>query len=111
MPLNTWPGVVHKVSIGGMEVYWLIAEEAGKPVGVRAKVGKHGGTLGGLLDAWCHAVSISLRAGTPIAKLVERYGGCRFEPHGQTSNPAIPHCESVTDYLMRYLAYTYGSAT
>src|SRR5260221_1519477 len=68
------------------------------------KLGRRGSALGGVMDAFWMAISISLQCGVPLEKWVEKYTNMRFEPAGVTDDPDIRIASSVMDYVFRRLA-------
>ena len=96
--------LTHKFCIGGFEGYLTIGlNDDGAPGEIFIKMAKVGSTLGGLLQGFGRAFSLSLPYGLPLADAVERFRGMRFEPMGPTDNPDIPETQSVIDYVARYL--------
>lgn len=101
---NTRQSVTHKFSIMGHEGYLTIGLfEDGRPGEIFIKISKEGSTLSGLVQAYCRAFSLALQYGLPIEESIKRFKGMRFEPFGMTSNPDIPECSSIIDYVARYL--------
>jgi ribonucleoside-diphosphate reductase alpha chain len=64
---------------------------------------KEGSTIGGLMDAFGTAISISLQYGVPLEALVNKFSHMRFEPMGHTTNPDIRIAKSVVDYIFRWM--------
>jgi ribonucleoside-diphosphate reductase alpha chain len=64
---------------------------------------KEGSTVGGLMDAFGTAISMSLQYGVPLADLVNKFSHMRFEPMGHTTNPDIRVAKSVIDYIFRWM--------
>src|SRR6185295_2697671 len=62
-----------------------------------------GSTIGGLMDAFGTAVSISLQYGVPLEALVNKFSHMRFEPMGHTTNPDIRIAKSMVDYIFRWM--------
>ena len=60
-------------------------------------------TIGGLMDCFGIAISISLQYGVPVETLVHKFAHTRFEPSGFTKNPNIPMAKSLVDYIFRWL--------
>jgi ribonucleoside-diphosphate reductase alpha chain len=75
----------------------------GRPGEIFIKMSKEGSTLSGLIQGFCRAFSLCLQHGLTVEQAVERFRGMRFEPMGSTSNPEIPECASILDYVARYL--------
>jgi ribonucleoside-diphosphate reductase alpha chain len=98
----------HKFSINGHEGYLTIGLfEDGRPGEIFIKMSKEGSTLSGLIQGFCRAFSLCLQHGLPVGEACERFRGMRFEPMGGTSNPDIPECSSILDYVARYLQSQY----
>jgi ribonucleoside-diphosphate reductase alpha chain len=100
----THRSVTHKFSIAGHEGYLTVGlfedDTAGE---IFIKMSKEGSTLSGLIQGFCRAFSLALQFGLPLQDAVDRFRGMRFEPMGTTSNPEIPECTSILDYVARYL--------
>ena len=67
------------------------------------KMAKEGSTLSGLIQGFCRAFSLCLQFGLPTSEACKRFEGMRFDPMGPTSNPDIPNCSSILDYVSKYL--------
>lgn len=94
----------HKFSIGGHKGYLTVGLfDDGRPGEIFMKMSKEGSTLSGLIQGFCRAFSLCLQHGLSVRDAVDRFRGMRFEPMGQTSNPDIPECSSILDYVARYL--------
>ena len=70
---------------------------------------KEGSTIGGLMDAFGTAVSMSLQYGVPLEDYVRKFSHMRFEPQGYTKNPDIRIAKSVIDYIFRWVGITFMS--
>lgn len=103
----------HKFRIAGqISGYLHIGEnENGEPKEVFISVAKTGGTMRGILDALGASLSYNLQLGMPLSSIVEKYMWTEFEPRGFTSNPDVPSCTSVLDYIAKYLAVRYLGAS
>ncbi len=64
---------------------------------------KEGSTVGGLMDCFGTAVSMSLQYGVPLEVYVNKFSHTRFEPMGFTKNPEIRIAKSIVDYIFRWL--------
>lgn len=105
---ETRQSTTHKFSIQNYEGYLTIGLfPDGRPGEIFIKMSKEGSTLSGLIQGFCRAFSLSLQHGLPLRDACERFRGMRFEPHGSTSNPEIPDCSSILDYVARYLELHY----
>jgi ribonucleoside-diphosphate reductase alpha chain len=94
----------HKFAIGGHEGYLTVGLFAdGRPGEIFIKMSKEGSTLSGLIQGFCRAFSLCLQHGLSVQEAVDRFRGMRFEPMGATTNPEIPECSSILDYVARYL--------
>jgi ribonucleoside-diphosphate reductase alpha chain len=97
-------GVTHKFSIAGHKGYITVGlYEDGTPGEIFIQMAKAGSVVGGLMDAFALAVSLSLQYGVPLQVLVDKYAHSRFEPSGFTTNPQIPIAKSIMDYIFRWL--------
>jgi hypothetical protein len=108
---TTRDSVTHKFSIGRHEGYLTIGlYPDGKPGEIFIKMSKEGSTISGMCQAFCRAFSLALQYGLTVEESVVRFRGMRFEPMGATSNPEVPECSSIVDYVARYLELHYGGA-
>jgi ribonucleoside-diphosphate reductase alpha chain len=96
--------MTHKFAIGGHEGYITVGLYAdGTPGEIFVRMAKEGSTIAGLVDSFATAVSIALQHGAPLALLVDKFKGTRFEPSGFTGNSDIPLATSIMDYVFRWL--------
>lgn len=108
---TTRESVTHKFSVGKHEGYLTIGlYPDGKPGEIFIKMAKEGSTISGMCQAFCRAFSLALQFGLTISEAVVRFKGMRFEPMGSTSNPEIPECSSIVDYVARYLELHFGGS-
>ena len=112
----TRKGVTHSVVIhdasGDMTIHIRVGfydRPRGKVGEVFIEVGKQGSTLNGLLDVMGRLCSYALQYGVPLADLAPKLTGHQFPPSGPTSNPKIPHCSSLPDYVFRWLEMEFGN--
>lgn len=104
----TRESITHKFSIGNHEGYLTIGfHEDGRPGEIFLKMSKEGSTISGMCQAFCRAFSLAIQHGLPLEDAVVRFRGMRFEPMGVTSNPQIPECSSIVDYVARYIELNY----
>lgn len=107
---STRSSITHKFSVAGHEGYLTVGLHAdGSPGELFIKMAKEGSTMKGWCQAFCRAFSLSLQYGLPLEDAIARFKGMRFEPMGHTSNPNIPHADSVVDYIARYLELEFCS--
>ncbi|MSR29381.1 MAG: hypothetical protein EXS03_07400 [Phycisphaerales bacterium] len=105
---ETRRSVTHKFSISTYEGYLTVGLfPDGRPGEIFIKMSKEGSTLSGLIQGFCRAFSLSLQHGLALQDAAERFRGMRFEPMGATSNPDIPDCSSILDYVARYLEFNF----
>ena len=105
---QTRRSLTHKFAINGHEGYLTIGLfDDGRPGEIFIKMSKEGSTLSGLIQGFCRAFSLCLRHGLSHTEACERFRGMRFEPMGGTSNPEIPECSSILDYVARYLQHEF----
>jgi ribonucleoside-diphosphate reductase alpha chain len=90
--------------VGGHEGYINVGMfEDGRPGELFITMAKEGSTVGGLMDAFGTAISMSLQYGVPLSDLVNKFSHMRFEPMGHTTNPDIRIAKSVIDYIFRWM--------
>src|SRR5258708_23851895 len=68
---------------------------------------KEGSPIGGLMDCFGTAVSMSWQYGVPLEVYVNKFSHTRFEPMGHTKNPDIRIAKSLVDYIFRWLGITF----
>jgi len=105
---DTRQSLTHKFSIAGHEGYINVGlYPDGRPGEVFITMAKQGSTIGGLMDSFGTAISLSLQYGVPLEVLVNKFGHTRFEPMGHTTNPDIRIAKSVVDYIFRWMGITF----
>lgn len=72
--------------------------------------GKEGSTLLGWTQVAALLFSIALQYQAEFPMLARKLAHMKFPPYGRTSNPRIPWCSSVPDYIVRWLALQFGTA-
>jgi ribonucleoside-diphosphate reductase alpha chain len=101
---DTRQSVTHKFSVGGHEGYINVGlYPDGRPGELFITMAKEGSTIGGLMDSFGTAISLSLQYGVPLEVLVNKFSHTRFEPMGHTTNPDVRIAKSVVDYIFRWL--------
>jgi ribonucleoside-diphosphate reductase alpha chain len=101
---DTRRSITHKFNVGGHEGYITVGlYDDGRPGELFITMAKEGSTIGGLMDAFGTAVSMSLQYGVPLEVYVKKFSHTRFEPWGYTKNPDIPVAKSLVDYLFRWM--------
>ncbi len=105
---DTRQSITHKFSIAGHEGYITVGlYEDGRPGEMFVTMAKEGSTIGGLMDCFGTAVSMSLQYGVPLEVYVGKFSHTRFEPMGHTKNPEIRIAKSIVDYIFRWLGITF----
>ena len=105
---DTRQSITHKFNVGGHEGYINVGlYPDGRPGELFITMAKEGSTVGGLMDSFGTAVSMSLQYGVPLEVLVNKFSHTRFEPMGHTTNPDIAIAKSVVDYIFRWLGITF----
>ena len=108
----TRPSETHKFSIAGHEGYLTYSMYENRDLAeIFITMSKQGSTLAGLLDAFAISISIALQHGVPLKTLARKFVYGRFEPAGFTENSDIQVATSITDYIFRYLALRFLSAS
>ena len=105
---DTRHSMTHKFSISGHEGYITVGLYAdGRPGELFITMAKEGSTIGGLMDCFGTAVSMSLQYGVPLEVYVNKFSHTRFEPMGYTKNADIRIAKSIVDYIFRWLGITF----
>lgn len=106
---ETRSSITHKFNISGHEGYLTVGlHPDGRPGEIFIKMAKEGSTMSGMCQAFCRAFSLSLQYGLTLEDAVLRFRNMRFEPMGPTGNPDIPECQSIVDYVARFLELNFG---
>ena len=106
---DTRQSITHKVeitdpSIGSFDLYITLGlYPNGKPGELFLKMGKVGSTVNGLLDAVGVLSSLLLQHSANVEALCDKLSSTAFMPAGTTSNPDIPVCTSLVDYVFRWV--------
>ncbi len=101
---DTRRSITHKFSVAGHEGYITVGlYPDGRPGELFITMAKEGSTIGGLMDCFGTAVSMSLQYGVPLEVYVNKFSYTRFEPWGYTNNPDIRVATSIVDYIFRWL--------
>ncbi|MEZ6116546.1 MAG: vitamin B12-dependent ribonucleotide reductase [Pirellulaceae bacterium] len=102
---DTRQSLTHKFNVNGHEGYVTVGlYDDGRPGELFITMAKEGSTIGGLMDSFGTAISMSLQYGVPLEVLVNKFSHTRFEPMGYTTNPEIRIAKSLVDYIFRWLA-------
>jgi ribonucleoside-diphosphate reductase alpha chain len=105
---DTRPSVTHKFSVAGHEGYITVGlYPDGRAGELFITMAKEGSTIGGLMDCFGTAVSMSLQYGVPLEVYVNKFSHTRFEPMGHTKNADIRVAKSIVDYIFRWLGITF----
>ncbi|MFO0914351.1 MAG: vitamin B12-dependent ribonucleotide reductase [Pirellulales bacterium] len=105
---DTRRSITHKFNVAGHQGYITVGlYDDGRPGELFLTMAKEGSTVGGLMDAFGTAISMSLQYGVPLEELVNKFSHSRFEPMGHTSNPDIRIAKSLVDYIFRWLGITF----
>ena len=105
---DTRQSVTHKFNVAGHDGYITVGLYTdGRPGELFITMAKEGSTVGGLMDCFGTAISMSLQYGVPLEVLVNKFSHTRFDPWGHTSNPDVRIAKSVVDYIFRWLGVTF----
>ena len=105
---DTRQSITHKFNITGHEGYLNVGlYPDGRPGELFITMAKEGSTVGGLMDSFGTAISLSLQYGVPLEVLVNKFSHTRFEPMGNTTNPDIRIAKSMVDYIFRWMGITF----
>ena len=105
---DTRQSITHKFSVSGHEGYITVGlYPDGRPGELFITMAKEGSTVGGMMDCFGTAVSMSMQYGVPLEVYVNKFSHTRFEPMGFTKNPDIRIAKSIVDYIFRWLGITF----
>ena len=105
---DTRQSLTHKFSVSGHEGYITVGlYPDGRPGELFITMAKEGSTVGGLMDCFGTAISMSLQYGVPLEVYVNKFSHTRFEPMGYTTNPDIRIAKSIVDYIFRWMGLTF----
>jgi ribonucleoside-diphosphate reductase alpha chain len=105
---DTRQSVTHTFNVAGHEGYITVGLfPDGRPGELFITMAKEGSTIGGLMDCFGTAVSMSWQYGVPLEVYVNKFSHTRFEPMGHTKNPDIRIAKSIVDYIFRWLGITF----
>ena len=108
---NTRDSITHKFVVGEHDVYATVGHyENGKPGELFLTMGKEGGTLSGMMNAFGTSISIGLQSGVSMETYVKKFVGTNFEPSGwvqEGDKENIKMAKSILDYLFRWLGKRY----
>jgi len=106
---DTRQSITHKFNVSGHEGYITVGRYPdGRPGELFITMAKEGSTVGGLMDCFGTAVSMSLQYGVPLEVYVNKFSHTRFEPMGHTKNPDIRIAKSIVDYIFRWLGIEFA---
>jgi len=109
---DTRQSLTHKFSVSGHEGYITVGlYPDGRPGELFITMAKEGSTIGGLMDCFGTAVSMSLQYGVPLEVYVNKFSHTRFEPMGFTKNPDIRIAKSIVDYIFRWMGIKFLPAS
>jgi ribonucleoside-diphosphate reductase alpha chain len=105
---DTRQSITHKFNVSGHEGYITVGlYPDGRPGELFITMAKEGSTVGGLMDCFGTAISMSLQYGVPLDVYVNKFSHTRFEPMGFTKNPDIRIAKSLVDYIFRWMGLTF----
>jgi ribonucleoside-diphosphate reductase alpha chain len=102
-------GYTQKVMINGQKLFLHVGEYEDGTLGeIFVDMSKEGAALGGMLNAFCIAVSIGLQHGVPLERFVNLFTFQTFSPNGMVmGDERVKNCTSIIDYVFRHLAVNY----
>lgn len=101
-------GTTRKVVIGDRNVYITTGKHEDGSLGeIFLKCGKSG-KEGAVYDIVTLFLSIGIQYGIPLEIFIEKMKHQKMSDGGVTSDPQIPICDSVIDYIGKRLEFDYG---
>jgi len=98
----------HKFNIAGHEGYVTVGVYPnGAPGEVFIRMNKQGSTLSGIMDSFAVSISLALQYGVPLQKFVDKFRSMKFEPAGITTNEDVRICDSIVDYIFRWIEHNF----
>jgi len=98
----------HKFTVDGQDVALQTGTYPDGTLGeIWVTISQQGSTMRGLLDTWAITFSMALQYGVPLKELVKKFLNTKFEPSGWTGKDDILFCNSIIDYIVRYLSIHY----
>jgi len=101
---ETCPACGAVIGDARVKFFFTVGIVDSKPVELFLHMDRSGSTIDGFAKCWALAVSLCLREGVPLEKVVEKFSFQQFEPRGFTENAQIRTAQSVVDYVARWLA-------
>jgi ribonucleotide reductase alpha subunit len=110
MPIDR-NATIHKFTINGnIEGYLTCGMyESGELGEIFITLSKDTPTLRGWADALATITSLALQSGVSLELLVDKMIRRRFAPAGFTTNKEIRQCNSIIDYIFKFIAFKYLS--
>lgn len=105
--------IIHDLSMGDVSLFLTVGmypdetDVGTVPGEVWINIGKVGTTLRGLTDTIAIELSLLLQYGVPLRDLVDQFRGQTYAPLGETTNPDIPVCSSIIDYVVQWLEHRF----
>jgi ribonucleoside-diphosphate reductase alpha chain len=101
---TTRRSITHKFDVTGIEGFITAGMYEDGTLGeVFLRVQKQGSTINGFMDAFGVVTSLALQYGVPLEALADKMSQTRFDPQGITTDPNIPICTSIFDFIFRWL--------
>ena len=102
---DTRRAVTHKFEIDSQDFYLTAGFHPDGTLGeIFLKASHEGSFVSGMVDSWAIAVSIGLQYGVPLETFARKFKHRAFAPNGVViSDSEIKMCESVVDYVFRWL--------
>ncbi len=106
---TTRPGLTKRVKISGRTVYITTGEYEDGTIGeIFICFGKSTATAESSPDSMAIAMSFGLQWGVPLSEFTRKYRHQNADFGGVTSDPEIPMCKSLVDYIAQWLDKRYG---
>lgn len=111
LPHRRANSVTHSASVANHTVIVTCGEYDDGSLGeIFINMSKEGSAFRSLMDCFAILVSLCLQHGVPLAFLIDRFKGAKFEPAGQVRGHAdIKSASSIIDYVFQLLEHEYAN--
>ena len=103
--------ITHRVTVNGFKVYFTVGLfPDGQPGelfihNIEDPAGRinDDGMIVGLAECWAIAISMLLQSEWSLEEIAKKFSHTRFGVAGFTDNPDLRSCQSIVDYIVRWM--------